>query len=102
MHLVQLLLPLYDNTGKRLAKELYSQVRDELVERFGGMTGYTRAPVSGLWQGSEGRTVRDDLIVYEVMVETIDERWWREYRATLEKRFQQESLVVRAYEILIL
>src|ERR1700704_1069755 len=102
MHLVQLLLPLYNNAGRRLAKTLYTQVRDELVERFGGMTGYTRAPVSGLWQASEGRTVRDELIVYEVMVETIDEQWWRQYRGTLENRFQQESLVVRAYQILIL
>ena len=102
MHLVQLLLPLYNNAGQRLANELYTQVRDELLDRFGGMTGYTRAPVSGLWQGSEGRTVRDELIVYEVMVETIDEQWWRQYRATLEKRFQQESLVVRAYQIVML
>jgi hypothetical protein len=101
-YLVQLLLPLYDNTGDALRKELFVEVRDELVERFGGMTGYTRSPVRGLWQDNESQTVHDDLIIYEVMVEKLDEDWWRQYRAGLEKRFQQTSLVVRAHHILIL
>ena len=100
--LVQLLLPLYNNAGKRLAKELYVQVRNELVERFGGLTAFTRAPVRGLWQESEGQTVHDDLVIYEVMVEKLDEQWWQEYRVTLENRFQQENLVVRVHQIRIL
>jgi hypothetical protein len=102
MHLVQLLLPLYNNAGDQLGKDLFVQVRDELVERFGGMTGYTRAPVAGLWQDSESQTVRDDLVIYEVMVERLDRDWWRRYRATLEQRFQQDNLVVRAHQIDIL
>lgn len=53
MHLVQLLLPLYNNSGMRFEKNLYKEVRDELVNRFGGITAYTRAPVHGLWQESK-------------------------------------------------
>ncbi len=102
MHLVQLLLPLYNNAGDQLDKELFVQVRNELVERFGGMTGYTRAPVAGLWQDSESQTVRDDLVIYEVMVERFDREWWGQYRAALEERFQQNNLVVRAHSISIL
>lgn len=102
MHLVQLLLPLYNNAGDRLDRKLFTDVRDELVERFGGMTGYTRTPVSGLWQDQENQTVHDDLIIYEVMVERMDQEWWRRYRVALEKRFQQNALVVRAHQILIL
>lgn len=102
MHLVQLLLPLYNNVGERLGKELFVQVRNELVERFGGMTAYTRAPVAGLWQDNESQTVRDDLVIYEVMVEKLDPEWWRGYRAALERRFQQNSLVVRAHLIAML
>ncbi len=101
MHLVQLLLPLYNNSGMRFEENLYKEVRDELVTRFGGITAYTRAPVHGLWQESK-QIVRDDLIIYEIMVETLEEDWWRGYRLILENRFQQQSLVVRAYPILLL
>ena len=101
MHLVQLLLPLYNNSGIQFEQKLYTEVRNELVDRFGGITAYTRAPVHGLWQESE-QIVRDDLIIYEIMVEKLEEEWWRGYREILENRFQQLSLVVRAHQILLL
>jgi len=37
--------------------------------------------------------------VYEVMVESLDRAWWAQYRSRLERRFNQEELVVRAHEI---
>jgi hypothetical protein len=102
MVLIQLLLPLYNNDKQPLARELFIQVRDELVERFGGLTAYTRAPASGLWQEHDGQTTRDELVIYEVMTDKLDQQWWRQYRAELEKRFQQEALVVRAQDVRIL
>lgn len=102
MYLIQLFLPLYDNDGIQIAHALFRQVRDELVERFGGLTAHSRAPVSGLWQEAEGETVRDDLVVYEVMAGAIDETWWRTYRQTLEQQFRQESIVIRAQPIRLL
>jgi len=101
VHLVQLLLPLYSNSGIPFEQKLFLEVRNELVERFGGITAYTRAPANGLWQESE-RIVRDDLVVYEIMAETLDEDWWRRYRVLLQDRFQQESLVIRTHQIVIL
>jgi hypothetical protein len=101
-HVVQLLLPLFDNDGRAFPKGAYREVRDELVGRFGGLTAYTRAPASGLWHEDEGQTVRDELIVYEVMCDALDADWWRGYRATLEARFAQDSLVMRAHEIQLL
>jgi hypothetical protein len=98
MYLVQLLLPLYNNSGMRFEQELYSEVRNELMGRFGGITAYTRAPVHGLWHDSE-QIVRDDLIIYEIMVQELDKKWWCEYRGTLENRFQQDTLVMRAHKI---
>ena len=98
MYLVQLLLPLYNNSGMRFEQELYSEVRNELMDRFGGITAYTRAPVHGLWHDSE-QVVRDDLIIYEIMVKELDKKWWYEYRNVLEKRFQQDTLVMRAHKI---
>ena len=102
MYLVQILLPLYDNRGERFEGAVYRELRDQLVERFGGLTAYTRAPISGLWQESSGRTVRDDLVIYEVMVETLDEGWWAQYRRALELWFQQDTVVVRAQQIFML
>ncbi len=52
----------------------------------------------GLWQERE-QFVRDDLISYESMIEALDEKWWREFRESLENRFQQQFIVVRAHEI---
>jgi hypothetical protein len=100
MHLVQILLPLRGPHGKEFARAEYSRVAAELTDRFGGMTAYTRAPAAGLWQeGANGETKRDDIVVYEVMVESLDEAWWARYREELERRFAQKELVVRAQEI---
>ena len=76
-------------------------MRDELVSRFGGITAYTRTPVQGLWHARE-EIVRDDLIIYETMVQELKEEWWGEHRKILENRFEQQSLVVRANQILLL
>lgn len=98
MHLVQILLPLYDKGGVRFAQPLYDAVAHELTERFGGLTAYVRAPAAGLWQEGDGRTQRDDIVVYEVMADSLEPEWWAAYRAALEKRFDQDELVVRALE----
>ncbi|MFC7513481.1 hypothetical protein ACFQUU_00535 [Herbaspirillum sp. GCM10030257] len=94
MHLVQIFLPLYDNAGNRLPPHLFTATRDEMMDRFGGMTSYNRVPASGLWQ-DEGKTVHDDLVIYEVMTEPLDMAWWRHYRGQLEHRFSQDTILIR-------
>jgi hypothetical protein len=96
MHLVQLLLPLYDPRGERFGRQLFETTLRELTERFGGLTAYARAPAAGLWEARPGEVTRDDVVVYEVMVDTLERSWWAAYRQTLEERFGQEELVVRA------
>ena len=98
MHLIQILLPLYDNAGAPLPRELYGQVREELARAFGGLTAFTRAPAEGHWR-DEGETKRDDIVVFEVMAEHLDEGWWGAYRGELEGRFRQDEVVIRAQEI---
>jgi hypothetical protein len=98
-YLVQLLLPLAGAHGKAFPASLFSGVAEELTERFGGLTAYARAPAAGLWEERPGKTTRDDIVVYEVMVETLDASWWAGYRKTLEARFAQDELVIRAQEI---
>jgi hypothetical protein len=101
MHLVQILLPLYDNAGKPFGEELYIKVRSELTERFGGLTAFTRAPAQGLWK-SAGKTTHDDIVVFEVMASTIDRKWWSNYRIALESAFRQNTIVIRAQPVTIL
>lgn len=101
MYLVQILLPLTNNRHKGLPHQLYADVQKELTERFHGLTAYSRAPAEGMWKPNRG-TKRDDIVVYEVITEAIDEEWWNDYRKRLESLFQQESIVIRAHEIRLL
>lgn len=95
MHLIQILLPLRDNDGRPFPPGLHATVRHELKARFGGLTAYSRAPAEGLWESGAG-TSRDEIVVLEVMADTLDAAWWRAYRTDLERRFRQESVVIRA------
>lgn len=95
-HLIQILLPQYDNRGEPFPQEVFGETRGELVGRFGGLTAYIRAPARGLWKTEDGSVARDDIIIFEVMAERLEEAWWRQYRETLEARFRQDAIVVRA------
>ncbi|WP_407290810.1 hypothetical protein [Stutzerimonas zhaodongensis] len=102
MHLINLFLPLYDNDQRALPKALFAEVRDELVNEFGGLTAHSRAPVDGLWQEDGRRAVRDDLVIYEVMTAELDRAWWSEFRASLETRFRQEHILIRVQAVEVL
>lgn len=102
MYLIQILLPLYDNDGKPIPQNEFIQVRDELTERFGGITTYVRSPAKGLWKESTTSTVHDDIVIYEVMTQELDREWWRDYRLGLAERFQQDVLIVRVNEVQLL
>jgi hypothetical protein len=99
IHLVQLLVPLYGNDGTPFPPDRYVELRDELTSRFGGLTAYTRAPAQGTWKADAESPTREDIIVYEVMVEHLDVAWWATYRRALETRFEQDELVVRAHRV---
>jgi hypothetical protein len=95
MHLVQILLPLYDNRGRPFERSVYAEVQKELTNRFGGLTAFTRAPAQGLWK-NEGDTTYDDIVVLEVMAPDLNREWWVQYRSTLEALFHQDQVVIRA------
>lgn len=99
MNLVQLLIPLQDNDGQAYPRAFYDDLVRTLTDVFGGITAYTRSPAAGLWETGSGETVRDQVMVYEVMVEELDEGWWTNFRAELEAKFDQEELVIRAHGI---
>lgn len=99
MHLVQILLPLTGNDGSVIPHSRFRTVRDELTQRFGGLTAFSRAPAEGLWKDDAEGTTHDDIVVYEVMAESLDRAWWSGYREKLEREFGQEEIVIRAQEM---
>ena len=76
MHLIQLFLPLYDNDGQPFPRALFDAVRAELAEAFGGVTAYTRAPATGLWEDDAGRVQRDDVLLFKFH-DSDHSRTWR-------------------------
>lgn len=99
MHLVQMLLPMYGSHGAAIPASSFIDVRNELTQRFGGVTAYTRAPAVGLWKPDDGSVERDEVVMVEVVVEALDRAWWNRYRHELEHRFHQKEILIRAIDI---
>jgi hypothetical protein len=99
MHLIQILLPLFDNTGKAISKARFSVLSAELTHRFGGLTAYSHSPAEGKWKKRSGKTKRDQIVVYEVMSKNLDRTWWGRKRGSLEKEFRQQRIVIRGYKV---
>ena len=99
MYLIQLLLPLYDNANIRFPRETFDHVRQELTDRFGGVTAFLRSPGEGFWRIAKNSINRDDVVIFEVMADQLDRPWWTQYRKDLEQRFRQLELVIRASSI---
>ncbi len=102
MQLIQILLPIYNNQNKVFPEEIFHRIRQELTDLFGGITTYSRAPATGLWKEDEQKTVKDDIMVYEVMAETLDLDWWQNYKSQLEALFEQDEILIRTWEIQVL
>jgi hypothetical protein len=96
--LVQILLPTTSNEKQPYPRSLFLQVRQERLDRFGGVTAQLAAPSEGVWC-DEGEVVLDSIVVFETMVPEVDANWWSSYRQKLEERFQQEEVVIRALRI---
>ena len=93
MVLVEILLPVTDRTREELQR-----LTKLMTERFGGVTAFTRSPGEGLWQ-DQGRTIGDQIIVLGVMCETLDAAWWAELRREIERRLDQDEIIVRSHPI---
>ena len=101
MHVIQILLPVRDNDGKPFGPHPFEEVAWSLSKTFGGLTAYSRSPAEGRWETS-GKTLHDDVLIFEVMVETIDRPWWADFRGQLEASFRQQRVIVRAQLIELL
>lgn len=97
--LVQVLLPLRDNRGRTFPQATWDGLKRRLVDAFGGVTAYQRAPAEGVWAPEAQKQAAEDVFVVEVMTEAFDARWWEALQQDLERTLQQEQVVVRAIRI---
>lgn len=102
MFLIQMLLPTKVAGGTAISDEVLGVTRDELIAEFGGLTAYGRSPAAGAWTSPEGRVEEDNVMMVEVLAETFDVAWWRDYGARLKRRFEQESIHIRASDVQVL
>jgi hypothetical protein len=98
MHLIEILLPLGDDTGNAFPAAQYEGLSQRLTERFGGVTSFARSPAQGSWRSGDA-TEHDDIIVLEVMAEDLDREWWTNLRNDLMREFRQDDIVIRSHEI---
>jgi len=99
MHLIQLLLPLHDNDKQEFPHTYFNKVREDLTDRFGGVTAFVRSPAVGLWKEGNDQVNRDEVVMFEVMAEQLDKDWWVSYRTQLQKTFRQDEVLIWASAI---
>lgn len=99
MHLIQLLLPLHDNNEQAFPHAYFNLVREDLTNRFGGVTAFVRSPAVGLWKEDAVDFNRDDVVMFEVLTDDLDKDWWASYRRKLQDKFRQEELLIWASNI---
>ena len=95
MHVVEIFLPLTYGNGSRVPAEIFDRLKQELAEKFGGVTAYARSPAQGLWQKGSGQE-EDAIVIFEVMTEKVDETWWSAFRKRLESLLRQEEVLIRS------
>ena len=99
-HVVEIYLPLTSNDGHPYGREAFDRIRAELLDRFGGVTFFSRSPAEGLWSEGSGQGAdRDEIVVVEVLVEHLDREWWNAYRKDLERRLQQDEVLMRSFSV---
>jgi hypothetical protein len=97
-HMVEILLPLRDNKDAPYPTDVFNALRDQLVSAFGGVTVFSRSPGEGLWR-DKGAVSHDDVVVFEVMVASLDRPWWARLRRSLERKLRQKEIVIRAHRL---
>src|SRR5688572_28791416 len=95
MVLIQLLLPTRAPDSVAI-DAAFKRTREELVDKFSGVTAYLRGTAQGVWVGADGEQEHDDVVMVEVLADTFDRPWWRNYANELAVRFGQQEIHIRS------
>ena len=102
MYLIQIFLPLSDNQNEPFPSDYFLNIQHELTEKFGGLTAYKQAPAEGLWKEKAGKTIHDDIIIFEVLTKELNKLWWHDFKEKIETLFKQDTILIRAQDIILL
>lgn len=91
---VELFIPQNDQNGRPFPASYFTRLNAELKDKFGGFTVYSRSPAEGIWKEDGGKTIRDQVLVYEVLTHNTDSRCFKELKPRLEKRFKQTEILI--------
>lgn len=94
-----LLIPLRDNMGTRFSAADHDIVQEFLIEKYGGITiqHNPQHPLMGRCLSPSRNVVdRDELMMLGVATEDINEarKFFSSYKHELEKKFQQEEIMI--------
>lgn len=95
MYLMQIFVPIRDNEGNPFDQRRFTDLRDELTERFGGVTIYARTPAQGIWKPSDGSAQTDQMVIYEVIFDELEMPYWKGLKFSLETAFSQQQILMR-------
>lgn len=99
--LIEIFLPLYNQKGEPIEERQFTAVKQELTDQFGGLTIYSRTPATGFWK-EEGKTDRDEILIYEVIANDLDKDFWTRYKQELQERFDQDEILIRGNNVELL
>jgi hypothetical protein len=90
----ELYVPLTHNDGTRVNPEILVQLRERLLERFGGLTFFPQTN-EGFWTFG-GVTYRDEIVIYRVLSEhrRMARKFFRELKEELKRDLQQEEILI--------
>jgi len=97
--LIQLLLPLQDENGEVFPAARYAKVHKQLIEKFGGLTLYQRNPAEGYWKNGSSKTIKEPMLVHEVLSGAIEEDFWKQLKSSLMKEFRQQDIQITCSRI---
>ena len=95
----EILLPLRYNTGEQIESEKFQIIHDELMEKFGAISK-DFIEVSGYWY-YQGTVYVDKLHRWRLDIRDTrkNRKFFKEFKAVLKERFEQEEIWITATEI---
>lgn len=98
----EILLPLAHNDGRPVDENVLEQTREELVQRFGGLSAFPQS-VLGIWVYDDQR-YEDASMMLTIDVEDSAEnrQWLSGFKQVLLERFEQLEIYIVSYPVDIL
>jgi hypothetical protein len=95
-------LPLNFNDGRPVPDDFFTQVRDELIAKFGGFHVLSPgSPAQGWWK-SGPVVYRDDILIYRVTTKEDEDQFFKEFKQKLILLFEQEEIFMEKEETSLL